>query len=237
MCKVEIQNFIWDSYFRDVDKNDPHSLSLFEKKIKTLCKEVKDKTLAKYFLENFNQRINEFTPRLNSKRNNFYKSSNIKNFLQHTKEVYKQREKFSEQELKEFSILFLIINNLDTFRRNVEVVSEINFSSNLVKEFQKNLVDYLLSEKFLDRKKIQISDFDIKYTDLINLINLNAPVKIISKDKNEEEIVTIFNEIIGELKKVDLRSKIKSLEDKASANLDEKLYSELLSLRNQLKGS
>ena len=126
---------------------------------------------------------------------------------------------------------------MDTFRRNVEVVSEINFSSNLVKEFQKNLVDYLLSEKFLDRKKIQISDFDIKYTDLINLINLNAPVKIISKDKNEEEIVTIFNEIIGELKKVDLRSKIKSLEDKASANLDEKLYSELLSLRNQLKGS
>ena len=126
---------------------------------------------------------------------------------------------------------------MDTFRRNVEVVSEINFSSNLVKEFQKNLVDYLLSEKFLDRKKIKISDFDIKYTNLINLINLNAPVKIISKDKNEEEIVTIFNEIIGELKKVDLRSKIKSLEDKASANLDEKLYSELLSLRNQLKGS
>ena len=121
--------------------------------------------------------------------------------------------------------------------KSAALISEINFSSNLVKEFQKNLVDYLLSEKFLDRKKIQISDFDIKYTDLINLINLNAPVKIISKDKNEEEIVTIFNEIIGELKKVDLRSKIKSLEDKASANLDEKLYSELLSLRNQLKGS
>ena len=235
--KTEIHNFIWESYYQDLDRSSPHSLSLFEKKIKSLCNEVKDKTLAKYFLENFNQRINEFTPRLNSKRNNFYKSSNIKNFLQHTKEVYKQREKFSEQELKEFSILFLIINNLDTFRRNVEVVSEINFSSNLVKEFQKNLVDYLLSEKFLDRKKIQISDFDIKYTDLINSINSNAPVKIISKDKNEEEIVTIFNEIIGELKKVDLRSKIKSLEDKASANLDEKLYSELLSLRNQLKGS
>ena len=235
--KTEIHNFIWESYYQDLDRSSPHSLSLFEKKIKSLCNEVKDKTLAKYFLENFNQRINEFTPRLNSKRNNFYKSSNIKNFLQHTKEVYKQREKFSEQELKEFSILFLIINNLDIFRRNVEVVSEINFSSNLVKEFQKNLVDYLLSEKFLDRKKIQISDFDIKYTDLINSINSNAPVKIISKDKNEEEIVTIFNEIIGELKKVDLRSKIKSLEDKASANLDEKLYSELLSLRNQLKGS
>ena len=95
----------------------------------------------------------------------------------------------------------------------------------------------MLSEKFSDRKKIRISDFDKKYIDLINSINTNAPVKIISKDKNEEEIVTIFNEIIGELKKVDLRSKIKSWEDKVSINLDEKLYSELLSLRNQLKGS
>jgi len=43
--KVEIQNFIWDSYFQDVDRNNPHSLSLFEKKIKLLCNDVKDKTL------------------------------------------------------------------------------------------------------------------------------------------------------------------------------------------------
>ena len=33
-----------------------------------------------------------------------------------------------------------------------------------------------------------------------------------------------------------LRSKIESLEEKVSSNLDEKLYSELLTLRNQLKG-
>ena len=51
--KVEIQNFVWDSYYQDIDKNNPHSLTLFEKKIKTLCYEVKDKTLAKYFLDRF----------------------------------------------------------------------------------------------------------------------------------------------------------------------------------------
>ena len=66
--KVEIQNFIWDSYYRDIDKNDPRSLTLFEKKIKALCNEVKDKTLAKYFLENFMGRINELTPIINLKR-------------------------------------------------------------------------------------------------------------------------------------------------------------------------
>ena len=53
--------------------------------------------------------------------------------------------------------------------------------------------------------------------------------------KNEEEIIMIFNEITREIKTIDLRNKIESLEDKVSINLDEKLYSELLSLRNQLK--
>ena len=30
--KKEIQNFIWDSYFQEVDNNNPHSLTSFEKK-------------------------------------------------------------------------------------------------------------------------------------------------------------------------------------------------------------
>ena len=71
--KIEIQNFIWDSYYKDVDNNNPHSLSLFEKKIKMVCKDVKDKTLAKYFLDNFIKRIYELTPNLNFRRSNFSK--------------------------------------------------------------------------------------------------------------------------------------------------------------------
>ena len=50
--KTEIQNFIWDSYYNEVDKNNPHSLTMFEKKIRSLCSSMKDKTLAKYFLDN-----------------------------------------------------------------------------------------------------------------------------------------------------------------------------------------
>ena len=94
----------------------------------------------------------------------------------------------------------------------------------------------MLSEKFFNRKKINLEDFDVKFKDLITLINANAPVKIIVKNKDEDEILAIFNEIINEIKQIDLREKIDSLESKVSINLDEKLYSELLSLRNQLKG-
>ena len=234
--KIEIQNFIWDSYYKDVDNNNPHSLSLFENKIKSLCKEVKDKTLGKYFLENFIKRINDFTPNLNYKKNRFFKFNKITNPLQKTKEIYNRTNKFNEKELKEFSVLYLVINNLNLFRKNLELVSEINFSSSLLTELKQKLIDYLLLDKFFDKEKLEIKDFDLKFKNTINLINLNAPVKIITNNKNEEEILRMFNEISEEIKKIDLRKKIESLEDKVSLNLDEKLYSELLSLRNQLKG-
>ena len=103
-------------------------------------------------------------------------------------------------------------------------------------EFKKKLIDYLVSEKFFDKKKLDAEDFEQKFKDIISLIITNAPIKIIYKNKSEEEIVIMFNEIINEIKKIDLSEKIDSLEDKVSINLDETLYSELLSLRNQLKG-
>ena len=233
--KIEIQNFIWDSYYREINKSNPHSLSLFEKKIKSLCKNVNDKTLAKYFLDNFTQKINELTPNLNFNKRNFFKFTKRLNPLQKTKDLQIQRDKFSEKELKEFSVLYLIINNFSLFSKHIELISEINFSNNLINEFKQKLIDQMLSENIIDKKIINLEDFDKKYSDILKSVSSNAPVKIIVKNKSESEILAIFSEIISELKKLHLRSKIESLEDEVSLNLDEKLYSELLSLRNQLK--
>jgi len=234
--KIEIPNFIWESYYEEVDKSSPKSLSLFEKKIKSLCRDIKDRTLAKYFLDHFLKKINELTPNLNFKKYNFSKFKKISNPLQVTKDISNQRNKFEEGELKEFSVFFLIMNNLDIFRKNIELISEIIPSEKIILDFKKQLTEYLMSEKFFDRKKVTIEDFDEKYRELIKAINTNAPVKIISSNKDEKKIISLFNEIIVEIKKIGLKKKINSLEDKVSLNLDEKLYSELLSLRNQLKG-
>ena len=233
--KMEIQNFIWDAYYQEVDRNNPHTLSLFEKKIKSLCSEVKDKTLAKYLLDNYTQSINELTPNLNYKKNQFYKFNKMTNPLKKTKEIYKQRNKFLEKELKEFSILFLVINNLDVFRKKIELISEITFSNDLLTEFKQKIIDYMLNEKFFNKKKLEIEDIDKKFKDIVNNINTNAPIQTITQNKNEPELIDMFNEIISEIEKIDLKKKIEFLESKVALNLDENLYSELLSLRNQLK--
>ena len=192
--------------------------------------------LSKYFLDNFTRKINELTPNINIRRNNFSKFKKPLIPLQQTKEVYKKRNQFNEKELKEFSILFLIANNLDLLRKNIELISEMNFSDGKINEFKQKLIEYLLSEKFFDKKKIDLEDFEEKFKDMIRVIRSNAPVKIIYKNKNDDEVISIFNEITNEIKKIELREKIESLEAKVSLNLDENLYSELLSLRNQLKG-
>ena len=233
--KIKIQDFIWNSYYQEVDKNSPQSLTIFEKKIRTLCNDLKDKTLAKYFLESFISRINELTPNINFKKGAFSQYRKIFNPLKQTKELYRQKERFEKKELKEFSILFLIINNLNIFRKNIELITDIIFSNESMNKLKQNLVEYLLDDKYFDKSKLLMEDLNIKFKDIIDLINGNAQVKAISKNKNEEEIILMFNEIVSEIKKIDLQKKIESLEDKVSLNLDEKLYSELLSLRNQLK--
>ena len=233
--KINIQDFIWDTYYQNVDKNNPQSLTMFEKKIKALCNDLRDKTLAKYFLDNFINKINELTPNINYKKNNFIKFRKKSNPLQETKELSKQRNKFEQKELKEFSILFLVMNNLNIFRKNIEIISDINFSDDIMNEFRKSLVNYLLDENFFNREQLVLEDFDKKFENLIKLVNANAPIKIIYKNKSDAEILLMFNEILSEIKAIELRVKIDFLEDKVSSNLDEKLYSELLSLRNQLK--
>ena len=208
---------------------------MFEKKIKSICHEIKDKTLSKYFLDHYIQKINELTPSLNYKRNKFFNIKKPEAPLKKTKDILHKRNKFTEIEFKEFSILFLIINNLEIFRKNVELISEVSFHKSNLNELKKVLIDHLLSEKSFDNKKLNVEDFEKQYQDVISLVNANAPIKDIVSKKNEDEIMIIFNEIIKEINKIDLRSKIDTLEEKVASNLDENLYSELLSLRNQLK--
>ena len=42
----------------------------------------------------------------------------------------------------------------------------------MMNEFKQKLIDYLLSEKFFDRKKLKQEDFDQKFKNIIIILNV-----------------------------------------------------------------
>ena len=59
-------------------------------------------------------------------------------------------------------------------------------------------------------------------------------IQLITKDKSEEEIVEILNDLKFDFKEQYNLRKIENLEKKLINNLDENSYSELIKLKNQI---
>ena len=135
---------------------------------------------------------------------------------------------------KEITFLFKLLENF--LKKKIDELMKNGIKLKIIgnkKKFTKKMQDLLtLSEKKTSKNKILQINLALNYGSKEELINT---IRIISKNKSEKEIVTMFTEIISEITKIDLQKEIELLENKVSLNLDEKLYSELLSLRNQLK--
>ena len=70
---------------------------------------MKDKTLGKYFLENFIKKINELTPNINFKKNRFLNLKKNTNPLQKTKEVHKMVNKLDKILKLMYNLNFILL--------------------------------------------------------------------------------------------------------------------------------
>ena len=68
----------------------------------------------------------------------------------------------------------------------------------------------------------------------ITEINENSNIQIITKNKTDDEISELFDELIQGHKEQSNLRKIESLEQKLINNLDENSYLELIELKSQL---
>ena len=73
-----------------------------------------------------------------------------------------------------------------------------------------------------------------EYEKLVKEIKENSSIQIILKDKKDEGVIELLDEIIIELKDLNNLRKIESLEKDLINNLDENSYSELIKLKSQL---
>ena len=232
--KEIIQSFIWNYNLNKIDQNNPYEVSKFEKEIKKISYSILDETLKKYVLEDFLEKIKQLTPIQSSRQNYKYSSFKKKKdyqILKETKILHQKRKDLSKIQIIEFSILFIILNYLEIAAKKLEELSKIVFLAEK-NESLKNVIIASLSEGS-DKEAISLK-INTGHDKIIEEINENSNIQIITKNKTEEDIIALIEELIQDHKEQSNLRRIESLEQKLINNLDENSYSELIKLKSQL---
>ncbi len=233
--KIIIQSFIWEHYLSKLDRSNPFEISKFEKEVKKICYSIKDETLKKYVLEDFLNKIQNLTPNQNPKNKYNYRFQKYskKNYqiTNETKTLHKKNSHLSKIQIKEFSILFIMLNYLNITSKKIEEISSISFLDSKNESLKKLIIELLINENNDELISTKVKE---KFENLIQEVQENSSIQIILKNKSEEEVADLLNEILIELKDLHNLRKIESLEKDLANNLDENSYSELIKLKNQL---
>ncbi len=229
-----IQSFIWNYHLGIIDQNNPYEISKFEKEIKKLSYSIQDETLKKYVLEDFLEKIKKLTPIQNSSHNQRYspfKKKKNNQILKETRILHQKREGLSKIQIIEFSILFIILNYLEIALKKIEELTEIVFLTEKNESLKTAILNSFTQEGDKESIRLKISN---EFGNIIKEINENSNIQIISKNKNQEDISILLDELILDHKEQRNLRKIESLEQKLINNLDENSYSELIKLKSQL---
>ena len=232
--KEIIQSFIWNYQLNKIDQSNPYEISKFEKEIKRLSYTIQDETLKKYVLEDFLEKIRKLTPIQSLKQQNRYSSFHKKNdykILEETKLLHQKRKDLSKIQIIEFSILFIILNYFELASKKMEELSELVFLAEKNESLKNVIITSLTDGNDKETLNLKIKS---GYDKIINEINENSNIQIIIKNKTDQDILDLLNELIlDHIEQSNLR-KIESLEQKLINNLDENSYSELIKLKSQL---
>ena len=224
--KISIHQFIF-SHYKKHTENNPSSMAIFDKKLRDIANTIKDNYIKKYVLEYFLEKISDLTPHTNQNKKSFYFKKTKS--LATTKKHYNDSKSLTGVELKEFSLIYLIINNLDLIQENIHLVEDIKLFTDVNKQiFEKILL------KLKSGEKLSINQLDID-VQLIDKIIKFAPIKYILKNKpnNEHEVIEILDDISRDLNNYDLEFRIQELESKFSKDLSEATFNELKELKKK----
>ncbi len=225
---LSIEEFIWRIYLNDLDRSDPFATSKFENKFKNLCRSIKDETLKKYILEHYLEKIRNLTP-----LQSFNKRKKVNNYkiLNETKKTAFAREHLTKEEIKEYSILYIMYNYPEIISPRIEIFKDIEFSSKKLNTLRSDLIGLISKKEFNEKNK---TDLEKNYSSLIKDINQNSFIKNIFLKKDENQQIDLLNEILKELNEIKFSKRIDELENKLIKDFDEKSYSDLMQLKSQI---
>ncbi len=224
--KISIHQFIFNHYKKNT-QNNPSSMAIFEKKLRSIANTIKDNYIKKYVLEYFIEKISELTPYTNQNQKSLYTKKTRS--LEKTKKHFNESQSLSGVELKEFSLIYLVVNNLNLMQDHIHLLKDIKLFSQVNKQIFEKIIFKLNLEKDLS-----ISQLDID-NQLIDKITKFAPIKhILQKKSNKDhQIIELLEDIARDLNNYDLEFRIQELESKFSKDLSETTFNELKELKKK----
>ena len=224
--KISIHQFIFNHY-KNQTSNDPSSMAIFEKKLRSVAATIKDDFIKKYVLEFFLEKISSLTPHSNIGKKQFY-IKKVKS-LDSTKKHFNESKSISGVEIKEFSLLYLIMNNLDIIQENIHLIEDIKLFS-----VENKLIFESLLSKLKSGEKLTLENLSLD-SQIIEKIFKFASIKHILNNNQDDQnkMFELLDEISKDLKNYDLEFRIEQLESKFSKDLSESTFDEIRELKKQ----
>ncbi len=221
--KVPIHIFLFEHYKKQ-STNTPSSLAIFEKRLRELARQIKDEFIRKYILDYFIGKITELAPNLGRAKQ--YAIKHVAS-LSSTKKIINESKSLSRADIQEFSLLYLIINNLNFFHEKKDLYENLIFISDEGKKTLSYLKEFISSSNDLDKNTLNID------TDFLNKINKFASIKHISENvkKDEIKLVEIFEEMKKDLNNIAIDIQISDLESEFSKDLSENTFNKIIELK------
>ena len=221
--KISIHQFIFEHHKRQTD-NNPSSMAIFEKRLRTIAATIKDEYIKKYVLEYFLERVFSLTPNVNNNKKFTPKKTRS---LKLTQKYFNESKSISQIEIKEFSLLYLILNNLKIFQENFHLIEHIKLFTNenklvfdAVLSRLKNDSVFTIDELLIDS---QLIDKIFKFASIKHILNNNQ--------NNHDKIFDLLEEIMKDLKNYELELRIEELESKFAKDLSESTFDEIRKLK------
>ncbi len=225
--KVLINNFIFQHY-KNKAKDNPSSLAIFEKTVRSIANSIKDEFIKKYVLEDYLEKIYNLTPNTNERK---YKFKPKARSLKSTQKFFNETKNLSYIEIKEYSFLYIVINNLGLFKENLNLIQNVKLFSTENKLIFESVLGKLLKEKDTTLEKLSLDQ------NIIEKITKFASIKyVLNKvEDNNEEKIELLNEIIRDIKNYELEIRIEELESKFSKDFNESTFNEIKELKKLQK--
>ena len=221
--KILIHQFLFEN-LKKQSNNSPTSLAILEKKLRYISNSIKDQYIKKYILDFFLGKISQLTPNLTKS-----KQFAIKHVasLSTTKKIYNESISISKEQLQEFSILYLIINNFNFFKKNYDLLNDIDLITTDGSNMLSKLKELIYSNDEINLNMLPLDN------DMLIKINKFASVKHISVNiqRDEGKIKEIFSEMKNDLKNLLLERQILELESKFSKNMDQSTLNQIIELK------